>query len=95
MDDLKTTNNGTRMDGTMELVTRASLSSLQKETADGRIISPNSFDEWTWTGLRVSDLLITLEPVVFTNECLKSFNCVDDILMSLYPIPFLIIRHIA
>ncbi|GAB1865684.1 adenylate cyclase [Camponotus japonicus] len=34
----------------MELVTRASLSSLQ--TDDGRIISPNSFDEWTWSGLR-------------------------------------------
>lgn len=87
MDDLRTSNNETRMDGTMELVTRASLSSLQKEDADGRIISPNSFDEWTWTGLRVSDLLITLEPVVFTNERLKSLNCVGGILMSLHPIP--------
>lgn len=45
---------GAKMD--MELVTRASLSSLQ--TDDGRIISPNSFDEWTWSGLRVSNWLI-------------------------------------
>ncbi|XP_011860163.1 PREDICTED: adenylate cyclase type 2-like isoform X3 [Vollenhovia emeryi] len=35
----------------VELVTRASLCSLKK-VDDGRIISPNSFDEWTWSGLR-------------------------------------------
>lgn len=64
MDDPRS-NSG--MDGTMELVTRASLSSLQKEDADGRIISPNSFDEWTWSGLRVSDRLITLESFVLAN----------------------------
>ncbi|XP_070150500.1 adenylyl cyclase X E [Polyergus mexicanus] len=34
----------------VELVTRASLSSLQND--DGRIVSPNSFDEWTWSSLR-------------------------------------------
>lgn len=35
----------------MELVTRASLSSLQK-VDDGRIVSPNSLDGWTWSTLR-------------------------------------------
>nr|XP_033340223.1 adenylyl cyclase X E-like isoform X1 [Megalopta genalis] len=35
----------------VELVTRASLNSLQV-VDDGRIVSPNSFDEWTWTSLR-------------------------------------------
>lgn len=41
--------------GTMEfeLVTRASLNSLQM-VGDGRIVSPNSLDEWTWSNLRVS-----------------------------------------
>ncbi|XP_018054428.1 PREDICTED: adenylate cyclase type 2-like isoform X1 [Atta colombica] len=48
MDDPKSANE-VRMD--MELVTRASFSSLQKED-DGRIISSDSFDEWTWSGLR-------------------------------------------
>ena len=55
MDDPKSANE-VRMD--MELVTRASFSSLQKED-DGRIISSDSFDEWTWSGLRVSERLIT------------------------------------
>ncbi|KAK9300855.1 hypothetical protein QLX08_006566 [Tetragonisca angustula] len=32
------------------LVTRASLNSLHMD--DGRIVSPNSFDEWTWSSLR-------------------------------------------
>ncbi|XP_066592122.1 adenylyl cyclase X E-like isoform X2 [Prorops nasuta] len=35
----------------VELVTRASLTSLQK-VDDGRIVSPNSLDEWTWSSLR-------------------------------------------
>nr|XP_012138136.1 PREDICTED: adenylate cyclase type 2-like isoform X2 [Megachile rotundata] len=35
----------------VELVTRASLNSLQVE-GDGRIVSPNSLDEWTWSSLR-------------------------------------------
>ncbi|XP_018341490.1 PREDICTED: adenylate cyclase type 4-like isoform X3 [Trachymyrmex septentrionalis] len=48
MDDPKSANE-VRMD--MELVTQASFSSLQKED-DGRIISSDSFDEWTWSGLR-------------------------------------------
>lgn len=74
MDDPRPTNNGARMD--VEMVTRASLSSLQK-VDDGRIISPNSFDEWTWSGLRVSDRLITLELSVFIGECLKSLNYED------------------
>nr|XP_034176067.1 adenylate cyclase type 2 isoform X2 [Osmia lignaria] len=34
-----------------ELVTRASLNSLQM-VGDGRIVSPNSLDEWTWSNLR-------------------------------------------
>ena len=34
-----------------ELVTRASLNSLQM-VGDGRIVSPNSLDEWTWSSLR-------------------------------------------
>ncbi|KAK9300856.1 hypothetical protein QLX08_006566 [Tetragonisca angustula] len=33
------------------LVTRASLNSLHMD--DGRIVSPNSFDEWTWSSLRI------------------------------------------
>lgn len=37
----------------VELVTRTSLSSLNK-IDDGRIVSPNSLDEWTWSSLRVS-----------------------------------------
>ncbi|CAD1477097.1 unnamed protein product [Heterotrigona itama] len=32
------------------LVTRASLNSLHMD--DGRIVSPNNFDEWTWSSLR-------------------------------------------
>ncbi|XP_044014942.1 adenylate cyclase type 2-like isoform X3 [Aphidius gifuensis] len=35
----------------MELVTRTSLSSLHA-VDDGRIVSPNSLDEWTWSSLR-------------------------------------------
>ncbi|KAL0099732.1 hypothetical protein PUN28_019858 [Cardiocondyla obscurior] len=35
----------------MEMVTRVSLNSLQKED-DVRIVSPNSFEEWTWSSLR-------------------------------------------
>ncbi|XP_034941992.1 adenylate cyclase type 2-like isoform X2 [Chelonus insularis] len=35
----------------VELVTRTSLSSLSK-VDDGRIVSPNSLDEWTWSSLR-------------------------------------------
>ncbi|XP_015124088.1 adenylyl cyclase X E isoform X2 [Diachasma alloeum] len=35
----------------VELVTRTSLSSLHK-VDDGRIVSPNSLDEWTWSSLR-------------------------------------------
>ncbi|XP_057341311.1 adenylate cyclase type 2-like isoform X2 [Microplitis mediator] len=35
----------------VELVTRTSLSSLNK-IDDGRIVSPNSLDEWTWSSLR-------------------------------------------
>ncbi|XP_012228247.1 adenylyl cyclase X E-like isoform X2 [Linepithema humile] len=35
----------------MDVVTRASLSSLQK-VDDKRIVSPNSLDEWTWCTLR-------------------------------------------
>ena len=35
----------------VEMVTRASLNSLQM-VDDGRIVSPNSLDEWTWTSLR-------------------------------------------
>ncbi|CAK9829019.1 Adenylyl cyclase X E [Anthophora retusa] len=35
----------------MELVTRASLDSLQVMD-DGRVVSPNSLDEWTWSSLR-------------------------------------------
>ncbi|XP_011646135.1 adenylate cyclase type 2-like isoform X2 [Pogonomyrmex barbatus] len=49
MDDLKPASNETRMD--VELVTRASLSSLQK-VDDGRIVSPNSFEEWTLSRLK-------------------------------------------
>ncbi|XP_018372265.1 PREDICTED: adenylate cyclase type 4-like isoform X5 [Trachymyrmex cornetzi] len=48
MDDPKSANE-VRMD--MELVTRASFSSLQKED-NCRIISSDSFDEWTWSDLR-------------------------------------------
>jgi len=70
MDDPRSVNNGIRMD--VELVTRTSLSSL-REVDDGRIVSPNSFDEWTWSGLRVSDRLIMLEPI-FIGKCLKNFN---------------------
>ncbi|XP_035736454.1 adenylate cyclase type 2-like isoform X3 [Vespa mandarinia] len=35
----------------VELVTRASLTSLQN-VDDGRVVSPNSLDEWTWSSLR-------------------------------------------
>ncbi|KAF7380246.1 hypothetical protein HZH66_014601 [Vespula vulgaris] len=37
----------------VELVTRASLTSLQN-VDDGRVVSPNSLDEWTWSSLRVN-----------------------------------------
>ena len=37
----------------VELVARASLSSLQKDAGEGLIVSLSNLDDWTWSGLRV------------------------------------------
>ncbi|PBC32829.1 Adenylate cyclase type [Apis cerana cerana] len=79
----------------VELVTRASLNSLNN-VDDGRIVSPNNLDDWTWSNLRfirrdlklfkrIAYRLVELEEEeekVFSESKVNIENCVPDVVIS-------------